>query len=264
MSTFIRDYVEGCATCQATKIHTHRLHVESVPNAIPSRPFQDITLDFITDLPPCQGFDAVCVIVNRFTKHVSITPCNKTITSDGTVDILIDKVYRHYGLWERLISDRKPQYTSRVMRGVFGKLGIKSALSTVYHPQTDGESERVNQEFKQYLRAFYDYRQDDWVSWVPFAEFTHNHRVHSATGKSPFELLLGYVPNAIPQIVPTSSVPAVKDRLKYIEQICQDVQASLQTPAEIMKQTNSDNSREGVKYQVGDKVWLDGKNVKMT
>ncbi|TFY55573.1 hypothetical protein EVG20_g9269, partial [Dentipellis fragilis] len=163
MSVFIHDYVDGCATCQSTKNQTHRPHVESVPNAIPTRPFQDITSDFIVDLPICEGFDSVCVVVDRFTKHVTITPCNKTITSDQTVDILIDKIYRHYGLWDRLISDRGPQYAGKVMRGVFDELHIKSALSTAYHPQTDGESERFNQEFEQYLHVFCNYRQDDWV-----------------------------------------------------------------------------------------------------
>ncbi|TFY53494.1 hypothetical protein EVG20_g10089 [Dentipellis fragilis] len=264
MSVFIRDYVDGCATCQATKNWTHRPHVETVPNAISARPFQDIISDFIVDLPACEGFDSVCVIVDRFTKHVTITPCTKTITSDEMVDILIDKIYRHYGLWDRLISDRGPQYAGKIMRGVFDKLQITSALSTAYHPQTDGESEHFNQEFEKYLRAFCNYRQDDWVKWIPFAEFSHNHRSHSATGRSPFEMLLGYIPVAIPSVKTSSPVPTVEEHFRHMDQIREDLQASLQVAAEIMKRTRGDSTQPGVHYQKGDKVWLDGKNVRTT
>ncbi|TFY50674.1 hypothetical protein EVG20_g11392 [Dentipellis fragilis] len=201
MLVFIRDYVDGCATCQATKNRTHRPHVETVPNAIPARPFQDITSDFIVDLPACEGFDSM-------------------IMSDETVDILIDKIYRHYGLWDRLISDRGPQYAGKVMRGVFDKLQITSALSTAYHPQTDG--------------------------------------------RSPFEMLLGYIPVAIPSVKTSSPVPMVEEHFRHMDQIREDLQASLQVAADIMKCTRGDSTQPGVHYQKDDKVWLDGKNVRTT
>ena len=82
-----------------------------------------------------------------------------------------------------MISDRGPQFASKVMKGIYNKLGITSALSTAYHPQTDRETERYNQEFEQYLRVFCNYRQDDWVKWIPYAEFSHNARTNSATEK---------------------------------------------------------------------------------
>ncbi|TFY50605.1 hypothetical protein EVG20_g11425 [Dentipellis fragilis] len=135
------------------------------------------------------------------------------------------------------------------MHGVFDKLQITSALSTAYHPQTDGESEHFNQEFEQYLHAFCNYNQDNWVKWIPFAEFSHNHRSHSTTGQSPFEMLLSYIPVAIPSVKTSSPVPMVEECFRHMDQIQEDLQASLQP---------------GVHYQKDDKVWLDGKNVRTT
>lgn len=264
MSVFVRDYVDGCATCQMTKPRNHPAHVPLVPNEVPERPFGTITTDFITDLPECDGYNAIHCVVDRFTKTVIVSPCRKTIDADGTVDILVNGVYRRYGLWDKMISDRGPQFASKVMQAVHAKLGITSALSTAYHPQTDGETERYNQELEQYLRVFCNYRQDDWVKYLPFAEFSHNSRIHSATGKSPFELLHGFKPRLYPSLNPTSNIPSVEDRLTNLERLREEVQASLTTAAEIMKRNNGDVTKKGITFKVGDKVLLDGKNLKTT
>ena len=132
MSVFVRDYVDGCVTCQLTKTNTHPRHVPMVPNEIPERPFGTITTDFITDLPQCDGFNAVQVVVDRSTKTVVLIPTTKKIDSDGTVDLLFDNVYKRYGLWDKMISDRGPQFASQVMRGLYKRIGVTSALSTAY------------------------------------------------------------------------------------------------------------------------------------
>ena len=161
-----------------------------------------------------------------------------------------------------MISDRGPQFASKVMKGIYAKLGITSALSTAYHPQTDGETERFNQELEQFLRIFCNYRQDDWVKWLPYAEFCHNSRTHSATGKSPFELLHGFLPQLFPTVNPISQVPSVEERLQNLEAIHKEVQASLDMAAESMKRSHGDHIKEGKEFKVGDKVLLDGKNLK--
>ena len=161
-----------------------------------------------------------------------------------------------------MISDRGPQFASKVMKGIYAKLGITSALSTAYHPQTDGETERFNQELEQFLRIFCNYRQDDWVKWLPYAEFCHNSRTHSATGKSPFELLHGFLPQLFPTVNPISQVPSVEEQLQNLEAIHKEVQASLDMAAESMKRSHGDHIKEGKEFKVGDKVLLDGKNLK--
>jgi hypothetical protein len=175
------------------------------------------------------------MVVDRSTKTIVITPCTKTIDTDGTMDILLDNTYRRYGLWDKMISDRGPQFASKVMAAIHKKLGIASALSTAYHPQTDGKLERYNQELEQYLRIFCNYRQDDWVDYLPHAEFSHNTRIHSATGKSPFELLHGYQPRFFPSFSSSSNVPNVDERLETLQRVWEELQASLTTAAEVMK-----------------------------
>ena len=85
-----------------------------------------------------------------------------------------------------MISDRGTQFTSHLMKGLFERLGVEGAYSTAYHPQTDGQTERVNQELKQYLPLFCEYRQEDWSKYVPMVEFVHNNSVNASTKLSPF------------------------------------------------------------------------------
>jgi chromodomain-containing protein len=176
----------------------------------------------------------------------------------------MDHTLRRYGLWDKLITDRGPQFASQVMQGIHKKLGITSALSTAYHPQTDGQTERYNQELEQYLRIFCNYRQDDWVDHLPFAEICHNIRIHSATGTSPFGLLHGYEARFYPSINPTSNIPAVEDRLKLLKELREEVKSSLERAAQIMREQHGNHLMQMPAFKVGDKVLLDGKNIKTT
>lgn len=264
MSVFVRDYVDGCATCQATKNQPERSYGPIQPNAVPEVPFQIITTDFVTDLPPVDGFGSINVVVDRFTKMIKITPCTKTITAEGTATLLLDHVMRNYGLPKQIISDRGPQFASKVMQEILTKLGVESTMSTAYHPQTDGETERVNQEVEQYLRAFCNHQQNNWVSLIPFAEFSHNIRAHAATGKAPFELLYGYVPIFTPPVNPISENPEIESRMKQLTEARNEAQASLAIAAEVMKRNQSDRDAKRAPFKNGDKVWLEGRNIHTT
>jgi transposase InsO family protein len=99
-----------------------------------------------------------------------------------------------------VISDRGPQFASQVTKELYRLLGIERKLSTAYHPQTDGQTERVNQELEIYLRIFTSNEQDQWANWLHLAEFTHNHRAHSSKGVSPFYIIMGYNPKPFPTI----------------------------------------------------------------
>ena len=102
-------------------------------------------MDLITDLPPADGFDSILVVVDQgLSKGVILIPCNKTLTSKDTARLF----YKRFGLPDKIISDRGPQFASKAFLALLKLLGIKSALSTAYHPQTDGTTERVNQEIE--------------------------------------------------------------------------------------------------------------------
>lgn len=112
-----------------------------------------------------------------------------------------EQVYRRFGLPKSIISDRGPQFASRVFQGLCSKLGITSKLSTAYHPQTDGQTERANQEIEAYLRIYCTNSPQTWADALPDLEFVHNSQIHSVTKATPFHIIQGYTPTAIPNLV---------------------------------------------------------------
>ena len=261
MSTFIREYVDGCAVCQSTK-NRPRTRVPLQPNQIPTDIWGIITMDFIVDLPLSKGYDSLFVVVDRLSKATILAPCNKTITADETAQLYIEHVWRRTGLPKQVISDRGPQFASKVMQEIWERLGVKSSLSTAFHPQTDGETERVNQELEQYLYVFCNFQADNWAQLLPFMEFAHNAQSHSTTGKSPFKVWYGYRPKFIPPAKFTTVIPTVEERLHSLDQIQSKVTAALKVAAEIMKCTGP--STPSHQFKPGDLVWLEGTNIHTT
>lgn len=154
MPTFVKNYVHGCAVCQQTKINTH----PTVPPLMPipaeknALPFQTISIDFITDLPKSRIYDSLMVVADHdATKGMILGKCHKTIDALGTAKLLHKHVYKRFGLSTCIISDRGPQFAAQVFQELTKLLGIKSTMSTAYHPQTDGGTEQMNQEIEAYL-----------------------------------------------------------------------------------------------------------------
>ena len=132
-------------------------------------------MDLITDLPLSEGFDSILVVVDQgLTKGVILIPCNKTITAEGTAQLLFKNLYKRFGLPDKIISDRGPQFASKAFIELLKLLGIKSALSMAYHPQTDGATERVNQEIEAYLSIYCASHPEEWTKVLHILEFTHN------------------------------------------------------------------------------------------
>ena len=144
-------------------------------------------------------------------------------------------------------------------------LDITLNASTTFHPQMDGQTERVNQELEGYLRLFIEYRQTDWSDWLPMAEFAHNNRVHSATGKSPFMILYGRNPRLVPDSTRPSPFinPATEVFTENMAEVHKQTQKALEKAASAMKTQYDKKKRPAVEYQVGDKVWLDMTNLNL-
>jgi transposase InsO family protein len=261
MSTFIKEYVDGCAVCQSTKT-CPRTQVPLRPNQIPTDIWGIITMDFITDLPLSKGYDSLFVVVDHLSKATILSPCNKTITAEETSHLYLDNVWRRTGLPCQVISDRGPQFASKVMQEIWNKLRVKSSMSTAFHPQTDGETERVNQELEQYLRVFCNFQANNWAELLPFMEFAHNARSHSATERSPFEVWYGYKPEFIPPINFATTIPTVEECLHALDQIHSEVTAALKIAADVMK-CMGPNIPSHI-FKEGDLVWLEGTNIHTT
>ena len=156
----VKRYVEGCDACQRNKNCTEQPAGKLMPNSIPERAWSHISADFITKLPLAQGYDSILVVVDWFTKMAHFVPTTEKTTAEGLARLFRDNVWRLHGLPESIISDRGPQFAAGLMRELNEMLGIKTKLSTAFHPQTDGQTERMNQELEQYLHMFIDHRQE--------------------------------------------------------------------------------------------------------
>jgi len=153
----VKRYVEGCDACQRNKNRTEQPAGKLMPNSIPDKAWTHILADFITKLPLAQGYDSILVVVDQFTKMAHFVPTTETTMAEGLARLFRDNVWRLHGLPESIISDRGPQFAAGLMRELNGLLGIETKLSIAFHPQTDGQTERMNQELEQYLRMFIDH-----------------------------------------------------------------------------------------------------------
>ena len=215
----VREYVTGCDTCQRMKPHRVKPPAPLVPNEIPTEPWKVVSIDLIGELPESQGHNAICVIVDRFSKQVHAIPTTIEITSEGIARILRDHVFKLHGIPEKVISDRGPQFVSSFMKDLYRLLGIIGNPSTAYHPQTDGQTERINQEIEQYLRIFVNYRQTDWAEYIDVAEFAYNNRKHKTTGMSPFYAMYGWHPHLEIAAGDDSNVPEAINHLAELRQV---------------------------------------------
>ena len=194
MRGFINKYVAGCHTCARNKPSRHKPYgpLQSLP--IPPRPWHSISMDAIVKLPTSSGYDSVMVFVDRFSKQAHFVPYKED--GFGAIELAAmfrQNVMRLHGIPADIVSDRGSIFTSNFWRAFLQNLGTKPNFSTAFHPQTDGQTERVNQVLEQYLRTFCSYSQDNWAALLDLAEFTYNNAAHTSTGLSPFEANHGYL-----------------------------------------------------------------------
>ena len=195
MEKDVRKYVASCEACQRNKDSTQRPAGLLQPLPIPDRPWSSVSMDFITHLPKTtDGFDALTVFVDRLTKMVHLCPGRITDDAPTVVKQFLDTIFRAHGLPTQIISDRDARFTSRFWQSLMGLLRIDLGMSTAFHPQTDGQTERMNRTIEQVLRIYVDYKQDNWVDYLSLVEFALNNHRSSSTGQSPFFLNSGLHP----------------------------------------------------------------------
>ena len=151
-----------------------------------SKLWKVVGVDMIGELPESGGYNAIVVITDKFTKRLRLVPSHITLTSEGMAKIYRDNIFAIHGLPRKFIHDRGPQFHSGFMKELYKLLGIEGNFTTAYHPQTNGQTERMNQEIEHYLRLFINYQQNNWHEWLPLAEFVYNDREHSTTKVTPF------------------------------------------------------------------------------
>ena len=223
-------------------------------------------MDFITDLPKSRdacfpGAKYIWVITDCLTKEHHFVPCAEMTTSH-LVQMFIQYVVCTHGLLRSIVSDRGAQFVSSFWKALCAHLDITLQLFSGHHPETDGQTERENQELERYLRSYVNYLQDDWVQWLPLAEFTQNNSQSDSSGMSPFFANKGFHPQL--SITPTSEA-CNQDAMEIsgkITQILKQLQAGLQLSQEAQAHTTNLHRVPSPSYQAGDLVWLNTKNIR--
>jgi len=259
-------YVDGCPTCQKTKPLWQKPQGLLTPNEIPHGYWEIISCDFIIDLLRSKGFDSLMVCIDWLSKMVCLIPCNKTITSEGTACKYRDHVWKDFGLLTRIISDRGSTFVSNFTRALNALLGITENFSTARRLQTDGQTERANQEIKQYLCIFCNQWQSDWAEWLSCAEFALNNKVNSSTGYSPFYLNYGRDPRRplLPIRWPPTDVPRANEFAAQMEALTKETSAALTLAAEAMKRSYDRNHQPAKPLAVNNLVLINAKGLKTT
>jgi len=254
-------YVEGCDLCQRMKNRTKEPAGKLKLSEVPQKTWSHLTVDFITKLPVVAGKDAVLVVCDRLSKMAHFVATTEGTSAEGLARLFRDNVWKLHGLPESVVSDRGPQFAVELMRELNRMLGIKTKLSMAFHPQTDGQTERMNQELEQYLRFFIEHRQKDWPEWLATAEFAINNKVYMATKISPFmanyskELRMGG------DIRRKGNVESATEFVERMKKVQGEAEAALKKMQEEMKRYADRGRKETEVWRKGDRVLLSTKDL---
>ncbi len=200
MAKLIEEFCRSCDACQRSKgpstLPVGKLH--SLP--VPTKPWDSIGMDFVGPFPESRGYDYLWVVICRMTSMVHLIPVTTRITAKELSWEYLKEIVRLHGLPSSIVSDRDSKFTSKWWRELHRLIGAKLLMSTSFHPQTDGQSERAIRNITQILRAVVRSDQKDWTDKIPMTEFAINASVSKTTGYAPFELNGGYMPSMIKEI----------------------------------------------------------------
>jgi transposase InsO family protein len=271
MRAMIQDYVRGCLTCAATKPDQRKPAGLLHPLPIPERPWQVMSMDFVGPLPRTPDhYDTVLVVIDKFSKEGHLIPTTQHANAKSTAKLLIDHVVRLHGIPEAIISDRGTQFTAKLFRKVWEQLGTELRFSTAYHPQSDGQTERLNRDIEQQLRWHADKTGSNWKEWLSVVEMQYNSTVHSSTGKTPYEMngtnwrdpftMALQKPSEVSGDGSAMSTDGAEDLLRDVRITWEDARQVMLKQREQQKKY-ADRKRRDERYEVGDLVMLSTKNL---
>jgi len=228
---------------------------------VPQKMWSHLTIDFITKLPVVAGKDAILVVCDRLSKITHFVATMEGTSAEGLARLFRDNVWKLHRLPESIVSDRGPQFAAELTKELNRMLGIKTKLSTAFHPQTDGQTERMNQEVEQYLRFFIKHRQKDWPEWLAIAEFAINNKVHTAIKISPFMANYGKELRMGGDIRKKGKVESATEFAERMKKVHEEVEAALRKTQEEMKRYANRRRKETEDWKKGDRVLLSTKDL---
>lgn len=273
MGADVEEYVKACVKCQMAKHSTQPKIGKLRPLPIPKQNFYSISMDFMTGIPKVGNDDAVMVIVCRLSKWSAFVPCSKQATAEEVAQLFLDHWVRHRGFPWDIVSDRGLLFQTQFWQHMMRRTGVRLSMTTAWHPQGDGQTERINSILNMYMRAFCENDQQDWPTLIPLAELCYNTTVSRTTGKTPFYLCYGQEAVLASDLsVGQSEFTRDQERLSgyYSLDAAQWVarrQMILRNAKAMMAKAQDryasavNKKRREVTFQVGEKVWLDSRNL---
>ena len=252
----VQEFVAACPVCAQNKTSRQRPHGLLHPLPIPRRPWSHISIDFVTGLPPSEGNTVVLTIVDRFSKMAHFVPLPKLPSAKETAEVMLSHVFRLHGLSQDVVSDRGPQFASRFWKEFCRLIGATASLSSGFHPQSNGQTERYNQELETGLRCVVSQDPSLWSKKLIWIEYAHNSLPVSATGLSPFQCVYGYQPPLFPELEEEISVPSAQALVRRCHLTWRRARAALLRTSSRYKRVADKNRSQAPHYRVGQRVWL--------
>jgi hypothetical protein len=198
------------------------------PLLVPSQVWADIIMDFIEALPKVHGKSVILTVVDRFSKFAHFIPLIHPYTTTSVARAFFNEVVRLHDLHESIMSNRDPVFRCHVWKDLFKASGVGLKMSTTFHPQIDRQSEAVNKSIRMYLRCITRDRPRSWLEWLPWAEYCYNMSYHSSLKTTPFQVVYGRSPPAIPQYhIGSATTDTMDEMLAAREEFLTEVRTRL-------------------------------------
>ena len=257
MKKEIAEFVYACLICQKSKIEHQKPSGVMQPMFIPKWKWDSISMDFVSGLPRTpKNCEAIWVVVDRLTKSAHFIPVRMDYSMERLAQLYIEKIVSLHGVPSSIVSDRDPRFTSKFWEGLQKALGTKLRLSSAYHPQTDGQTERTIQSLEDLLRACVLEKGGAWDSYLPLIEFTYNNSYHSSIGMAPFEALYGrrcrtplcWYESGESSVIGPEIVQQTTEKIKLIQEKMRASQSR--------QKSYHDKRRKNLEFSAGDHVFM--------
>lgn len=252
----VKNFINSCSICHYNKYSTQPLYGLLQPLPVPQQVWEDISMDFITNLPASSNKTVIWVVVDRLTKYAHFIALPTHFTASYLASMFLSEIHRLHGTPKTIVSDRDRIFISKFWKELFKSLGTTLAFSSSYHPQTDGQTEVLNRCLETYLRCFVSEEPQQWTRFLSLAKFWYNTSHHSAIGMTPFEALYGRAPPSLTSYVAGSSkIAAIDENLAKRSDILQLLKNNLhRAQHRMIQQVNS--KRRDKEFAEGDWVYL--------
>ncbi len=251
----------ACSVCAQNKTSNKPPIGLLRPLPIPTRPWSHIALDFVTGLPTSRGDTVILTVVDRFSKAAHFIPLPKLPSAKETALVVVDHVFRIHGLHKDVVSDRGPQFVSHFWKEFCRLIGASASLTSGYHPQTNGQSERANQDLERMLRCLASHNPASWSQQLTWAEYAHNTLPVAATGMSPFQSSIGYQPPLFASQEPDAAVPSAQAFVQRCRRTWERARKALIQAGRRAKVAADRRRTPAPKYVCGQRVWLSTKDL---